>query len=64
MESLMDKNTVIEENVRRLRGLSFLLSRLASGDDLDHDEEHMFGLLSDAVEYIGNELEAAMKLEK
>ena len=64
MNTLMDKNTVIEENVRSLRGLSFLLSKLASSDDLDNNEEHMYGFLSDSIEIIANQLEAAMKLEK
>lgn len=64
MNTLMDKNTVIEENVRSLRGLSFLLSKLASSDDLDKNEEHMYGFLSDSIEIIANQLEAAMELEK
>ena len=64
MDASMDKNTIIEENIRRLRGISFLLSRLASSDNLDPDEEHMFAFLSDAIESIGNELEAAIGLEE
>ena len=64
MNTLMDKDTVIEENVRSLRGLSFLLSKLASSDDLDKNEEHMYGFLSDSIEIIANQLEAAMELEK
>ena len=63
MDELMDKNTVIEENVRKLRGLSFLLDRLATGDDLDPNESFMFGFLADAVESIGNDLESAMELD-
>lgn len=64
MNTLMDKNTVIEENVRSLRGLSYILAKLAEGDDLDDNEEHMYGFLSDSIEIIANQLEAAMELEK
>ena len=64
MNTLMDKNTVIEENVRSLRGLSYILAKLAEGDDLDDNEEHMYGFLSDSIEIIANQLEAAMELEE
>ncbi len=55
-----DIYTVAEESARDLFGLSYLLAKLAGSDDMEKDELHMFGLLSDTVYKIAGDLNEAV----
>ena len=57
---MMDVYTVVEESARNLFGLSYLLSKLSGSDNMDDDERHMYGLLSDVAYKIGNNLQEAL----
>ena len=53
--------TIVEESARKIRGLAFILDRMSSTDDLDINEEHMFGLLADTASGIANDLETIIR---
>ena len=57
----MDYETIIEESVRKIRGLAYLMDRMACSDNLEQNEDNMFGLLADTANGIANDLEAIIK---
>ena len=54
-------STTIEESVRKLRGIRYILSCLSYPDDLDTDQADMYELLAMTIDDIANDLEPLAK---
>ena len=60
----MDDYTIIEESIRKLKGIGFALSKLSSADDTDDGEACMFAGIGDELNNVAGNLKAILeKLE-
>ncbi|MBR3000007.1 MAG: hypothetical protein IKF39_03340 [Oscillospiraceae bacterium] len=56
-----DVSTTIEESIRKLRGIGYLLSSLSHAGELDPDHSEMYGLLADNIYGIAGELDPVLE---
>ena len=52
----IDISTTIEDSVRKLRGIRYLLMNLSYADDLEPDHADMYDLLARNIEEIADDL--------